>query len=858
MVTIEKISKYPELARGFFEAFPVATQVGRIESIPFAPQKDITRLSLNEEQLPIITQVLSQTRTREAYEAVEDVLPDPDLHRQTTMGLLIEYTTAILAREKANWEMEENRLGKVPFGIPGPGTEAVFIANERWAKKNDAILHYYRYEASDLKRGGSLRAMMAGNTGSISDSHTGGRNLPEHVASPEHGEVVATSYVAGHTLTAVGIAKALELRKRLGLTGNWGRFNDPEAITYCYIGDAGMAEGEAMETVREMCMHDGAPMILTVIDNGLGISTSSADGAVGGDCISYCRGYEQYGLKILEVDGTNLQDLFDKSREATECARINRKPVVFRIYNVPRIENHSTSDYQPRYMVPSDVKAMMAKDPIPLFKKYLIDHQVATDDELVQIDTLAHDKVREIGRLVLNEPKPDPKDLYKHVYAGPFTYEPARLSNDGWKSERAATIDLLQDSEEVGVNYLTEYAEDTFEISMRQAINIALAEVMKEDPTIIVFGQDVADFSTDIWERLDELFEQKFHIFQEKHPDVLNETDFIHLKSILNQVRQGKGYDVEPNDFALLAAIVEGKGGVFKTTQFLQMMFGRNRVWNSALAEASIIGTATGMAIAGMTPVVEIQFLPYLDPARNQLRNQLATLLWRSNGQFDAGMVIRIQGMNRLGGVAAMGHGGANIGELINIPGLRVVMPAHANEAGPLFKEALRLARIHRQPVIFVESIERLNRSKGFYQGPDAHIPLGQAEIRQRGEDFLVLTWSNNLPLVEEAAEKWRKQGIIPTIVNMRSLGVETDWYTIVQLINKHGKVMIVEAERPTSSAGTNLAAVIFKHLFRNLDAPIIQLSAREIRTSAGAANEYYELPQIPEIYEAGVELSGY
>jgi pyruvate/2-oxoglutarate/acetoin dehydrogenase E1 component len=198
------------------------------------------------------------------------------------------------------------------------------------------------------------------------------------------------------------------------------------------------------------------------------------------------------------------------------------------------------------------------------------------------------------------------------------------------------------------------------------------------------------------------------------------------------------------------------------------------------------------------------------------------------------------------------------LGKLIGIPGIRVVTPADASEAGPLLREALRLAREHNETVIFLEPIMEMNSSIGHLQDADAHLPLGEAKVRQEGADFLVLTYGNNVPLVEKAQTEWQKKGISATIVNLPSLGTQTDWKTVVPYIEKHGKVLIVETERGQGSAGANLSAQIGEHFFALLDAAPVRVSARNVRTPAGKKNEAYALPQVEDIVREGLELAAY
>lgn len=847
--------------RGYDEALKVAAQVSKISQEPTTLPEDQTQKPLRAEQWRIILDVLSDTRpylfvggklSDEGKSFLTQSLSEPKLQGLSPACLMMEYVTACLAREKALWERRAYRHGSIPFAISGAGAELAFISIERHARQSDPVHPYYRWEALDFYRGGTSGEQLAQTVGTLSDTHSGGRQLPGHAASDWRNERPVISMVGANILPAVGEGQGYELARKLNLINPEDR-----SVIFAYSGDAGMAQGEVKEAVDQLLMRPNAT-VLIVINNRGGISTSLREGSVGGDPLASCRGLVDYGLKIVEVDATNLQQLFDRSKEVVEYARMHRCPVLYHIYNVPKIAHHSTSDDMSRYKSPSQLEEMAAQDPLPLFREYLVSLNVASSEELDSLQVAAKAKIEQMGVKILAEEKDDPARLYKYVYSPEYEYGPRANVRGGDLNEGLpGELEHLGSTREQGVHYIGGlYRRDTFPVSMRQAINIALAEEMRKDPKIVVFGEDVADFPSDDFSRLEKYFGEKVEYYQEEHGDFFSEVALRKMDQALKLVSDGKGYEVSPEDFAALCAVLGGKGGVFKLTQFLQLLYGNGRVWNSTLAEASIVGLATGYALAGFTPVVEIQFDAYISPARQQLKDQAATVRWRSVNQYSVGVVYRVQGMSRLKGVGGIGHGEPPVGEIVNIPGIRTVLPAHADEAGPLLREAIRVAKERGENVVFLEPINQYNASKGYYQGPDAHIPIGEAEIRrQKRGDFVVLTWSNNLAVVEEAAKVWEEQGIHPVIVNLRTLGVQTDWDTVGRLVQQYSKVMIVEAERGEGSAGASLSGKIAEKLFYDLDAPILRLSGRAMRTSAGIANEAYQLPQVADVVQAGLRL---
>ncbi len=811
--------------------------------------KSAAQEPLRAEQWHIILSALGGI-SPETKNYLREIIADPQFHGVSNGQILLEYTTAVLARELCELEITWHRQGKIPFAIPGFGHELVGVAIERYLRQSDAVYPYYRQEVNDLMRGGTVKELLLLTAQKEGDPHSGGRVLAGHPASAWKNELPVISNVGANALTSVGIAQGLKLRRLQGKeTEVWERFDAPDAISVCHVGDASMAEGEVGEALQEAVKNGGCPFVLVVHNNGSGISTDVREGSVAGDPIALARGLAQYGLKIIEVDGTDVQGVFDACRDAVEYSRKEGKPALLHVHHLYK-RVHSSSDDPTRYLSASALAKKQASDPLPRLRQYLLENKTVPSELLDKIETLAHEKVLRSGEAVLATPDPDPENLYRNLYATQFPFGEVDMRQ--FHPQAADSSDLLRTSRDQYISYMEKIRTDTQLLNMRQHLTVVLAEEMKRDDRILIFGEDVADFSAETWSNFSDYLEQRLD--ERVSEFSKSEIDAVLHASAL--VAEGKGREVDAKTFSLLVDLLGGKGGVFKTTQFLQMLFGRERVWNSRLAEASIVGTAIGYALDGFVPVVEIQFDSYWSPAYQQIVDQLATMRWRSNGQFGAGLVIRIQGMNRLGGVGGIGHGNVILGRLAAIPGIRVVTPADASEAGPLLRESIRLAQEHGEPIIFLEPIMELNSNLGYYQGKDARIPLGEAQVRQVGEDFVVLTYGNNVPLAEKAQEEWKKRGISATIINLRTLGVATDWATIVPWIEKLGKVMILETERKTGSAGADLSAGIAEHFFSLLDAPVKRVSARDIPTAAGKTNEEYQLPQVKDIIRAGEELA--
>jgi 2-oxoisovalerate dehydrogenase E1 component len=712
----------------------------------------------------------------------------------TTQQLIDAYRIMFTSRRVDDREIMLKRQQKIFFQISGAGHEAVGVAAAFALKPSyDWFYPYYRDRALCLALGATPYEMLLQGVGAADDPSSGGRQMPSHWAYQRLNVVTQSSPTGTQILQAVGCAEA-------------GRYfaAHPNA--------AQKAEGDYRQFKDVQFQGDE----ITYVSLGDG-TTSEGEFWEAVNTASnrrlpviFCVQDNEYAISVpveVQTSGGNISRLVSGFPNF-HFEEVDGTDPVVAYAAFKRAVEYCRGGHGPAFVHAHVIRPYS--------------HSLSDDERLYRPDSerqadAARDPVPRLQMFLLREGILDEKGINKiekeveeqlqadadRALEAPLP-QPETIYNFVYSPDLDPTSAQFETQPAVAA---PETAADGKRSAapnktMADLINTTLRDEMCRDERIVIFGEDVADCSRE------EYLKQK---------------------------------------------LVKGKGGVFKLTSGLQSQFGSDRVFNSPIAEANIVGRATGMATRGLKPVVEIQFFDYIWPAMMQLRDELPIIRWRSNNAFSAPLVIRVAIGGYLTG-GAIYHSQCGESIFTHVPGLRVVFPSNALDAAGLLRTAIRCD----DPVLFLEH-KRLYREtfgRAPYPGPDYTIPFGKAKVVQPGTDLTVITYGAVVPRALQAAQKLeREHRVSVELIDLRSLN-PFDWDAIAASVKKTNRALIAYEDSLSWGYGAEIAARIADQLFHHLDAPVKRVAATDTFVAYQPILENAILPQASDLFRAMKELA--
>ncbi len=705
--------------------------------------------------------------------------------------LIEDFRLACLSRALDDREITLQKQSRVYFQISGAGHEIVLLALARSLRPAyDWFFPYYRDQALCLGLGVAPKDILLQAVGSADDPNSGGRQMPSHWGSKALNIVSQTSPTGSQCLPAVGCAEASRYIAPRSLPGCTAYGDE---VTYVSLGEGATSEGEFWESLNTACrLH--LPVVFLVADNGYAISVRASDQAPA-PISELVRGYR--GLAITKIDGCDYFASRAHGAKAIARVRAGEGPGLIHA-TVTRPYSHSSQDTQSKYRLAEDLAEEAGHDPILRLEQELVAAGVMSEEQARTIRLEARDLVAALAQEALAAPLPDPATVTEHVLAIPSIPDPAADAAPA-AADAAPAQPPAEVSSKVSDDPLAP-AIPAGPIGMGDAIRLVLHEQMAVDERIRVFGEDVADAAEDLIDK------------------------------------------------------VEGKGGVFGTTQGLQRRFGIGRCYNTPLAEANIVGRGIGQALRGLRPCPEIQFFDYIWPAMHQIRAEAATTRWRSCGRFTVPMVVRVA----IGGYVtggALWHSQCGESIFAHIPGLIVVFPSRAADAAGLLRTAFRC----EDPVLFLEHKHLLRQKYAMdvFPSSDYLIPLGKGRRVQQGDSLTIVTWGATVQKSILAAEQLAGDGVTADIIDLRTL-IPWDREIVAESVARTSRVLVVHEDVMTAGFGAEVASFVASDCFESLDAPVRRVAAADTFVPYEPGLARAVLPQVDDIALAAKELLAY
>ena len=715
--------------------------------------------------------------------------------RLSSQELIEIYRLMYLSRRIDDREILLKRQQRTFFQVSAAGHEALQVGAALALRSGyDWFFPYYRDRALCLTLGVSPTDMFLQAVGAGTDPASGGRQMPTHWSSRELHIVSTSSSTATQVLHAVGCAEA-------------GRYFTRHPET------APRVDGD-YRAFRDVTFH-GDEVVLTCIGEG---STSQGEFW---EALNTASNQKLPVIFMIEDNGYAISVPVEVNTPGGNISRL--------VANFPNFHFEEIDGTDPEASLAAFQRAAehCRAGLGPAFVHghciRIYAHSQSDDDKLYrtaaerEADAL-RDPIAKLQMRLLRENILTPEQL--NALENELEREAAEAADRALEAPlpETATIPRHVYSEDLdptraafatetvqapgSTNGKSASAKGSAPRTMADLINACLHDEMRRDPRIVVYGEDVADASRE---------------------EALSE--------------------------------VKGKGGVFKLTSGLQAAFGSERVYNSPLAEANIVGRAVGLAVRGMKPVVEIQFFDYIWPAFHQIHNELSLMRWRSNGAWSASAVVRVPIGGYLTG-GAIYHSQSGESLFTHIPGLRVVFPSNALDANGLLRTAIRCD----DPVLFLEHKRLYRESYGRapYPGPDFAIPFGKAKIVRPGQDMTLVTYGALVPRALQAAQiASRDRGIDVEVIDLRTLS-PYDWEAIATSVRKTSRVIMAHEDMLSWGYGAEIAARIADELFEDLDAPVKRIGAMDTFVAYQPVLEDAILPQPDTVLRAIQELHAY
>lgn len=774
-------------------------------------------------------------------------------------NVLADYKLARISREMSLLGRREVLTGKAKFGIFGDGKELPQVAMSRVFREGDWRSGYYRDLTFAIGCGATtiegFFAQLYADTNVEREPATGGRQMNGHYATRTINEDGSwkdltkikniscdISPTAGQFPRLLGLAQASKIYKEIQFEGSEKFSNNGREIAFGTVGDASTAEGHFFETLNAACALQ-VPMIISIWDDGYGISVPTHNQRAKADIAEMLSGFqrkegEKQGCEIIKVKAWDYPALLEAYTKAEYFAREESVPVVIHAVEVTQPQGHSTSGSHERYKSKERLDWEAEYDGIVKFREWILNYSksidgteqiLATEEELNTLD---------------KEAKKEVKDGQKKAW------EAFRESIDSIKNKVLKLVESLAENNREVESLLENFKKivsigkkDIFHLGRQTLLftlknNIPqrqlLANLMAELNAVEQDNYSSHLYSQSVWKATS--VQEIKPIYSETSPEVDGR--------VIVRDNFDKIFEKYPETL-IFGEDTGNIGDVNQGLEGMQEKYGESRVADTGIREATILGQGIGMAMRGLRPIAEIQYLDYILYCLQGMSDDLATLQYRTKGGQKAPLIIRTRG-HRLEGVW---HSGSPMAGILNLSrGINILVPRNLTKAAGFYNTMLKTD----EPALIIECLNgyRLKETLPDNLG-EFNVPVGKIETTKEGTDITLVTYGSTWRLVTEASKTLEKLGINAEIIDIQSLipfDVECE---IVESLKKTNRLAIIDEDVEGGASAYILQQILEKQNgYQFLDSQPITITAKNHRPAYGTDGDYFSKPSIDDIVE--------
>lgn len=774
--------------------------------------------------------------------------------------ILHDYYLARLSRETSLLGRREVLTGKAKFGIFGDGKELPQIAMAKVFKNGDFRSGYYRDQTfmmaiEQLTVEGFFAQLYAVTDENV-EKASAGRQMTSHFAThslnkdgswkkltKQKNSSADISPTAGQMPRLVGLAQASKYYRNHPEADETNNFSiNGNEIAFGTIGDASTSEGHFWESINAAGVLQ-IPMIISIWDDEYGISVGHNYQRTKKNLSEMLKGFQrtdnERGYEIITTYAHDYPHLVESYQKAERLAREEHIPVVVHVRECTQPQGHSTSGSHERYKSKERLEWENKMDNIESFRKWILDFEVSEGDQVLNIAT--EEELSEIDKQTKKEAKQGQKSAWEVYTSQIDDLKNAAVPLLKNLAESSANKNAILEEINALSTKLSTYKRDVFH-TVRKSLRLSINENTSARTALInwlnhAIAKQRENYSSHLY------FETAEQLPAAIAPELSEDSELVDGRVVL---RDNFKEIFKNNPKVLVFGEDSGNiGDVNQGLEGLQQIYGESRVSDTGIREATILGQGIGLAMRGLRPIAEIQYLDYVLYCLQGMSDDLATVLYRTKGRQKAPVIVRTRG-HRLEGIW---HAGSPMGGILNlVRGMYVLVPRDLTKAAGFYNSLLKTDT----PAIVVESLNgyRLKEKMPSNLG-EFTTPIGEVEITKEGKDVTLLTYGSTWRIVDEAAKELESLGISAEVIDAQSLIPFDNSQRIKKSLEKTNRLVIIDEDVPGGASAYMLKNILEDmDGYRLLDSKPLTITANDHRTAYATDGDYFSKPSLDDIVE--------